>query len=178
ARSWVIRPVGLPDAWVARHSLSHVERDDAAGEQAVRDPREAGRLETGDELVGAGEAADAGREVRVRRAAREHLPERWDDRVEPELVERGEHAARSRDLEDPETPAGAEHPPELAETGVEVGDVAHSEAHGSRVEAPVAEGKGEHVALDPLELRRLCPRSLQHRLREVEAGDDAAAARG
>ena len=79
-------------------------------------------------------------------------------------------AARLRDLEDREPAAGTQHAAQLAQRELEVGDVAHAEADGRRVERRVGERQREHVALHPLE-RRLAARALEHPLREVEAGD-------
>ena len=64
------------------------------------------------------------------------------------------------------------------EAGPEIGDVAHAEADGGRVEAGVRVGQREHVALDPLDRARLAPRPHEHLAREVEPRDDAALALG
>ena len=50
---------------------------------------EALALERGDELLGAGKATDARREIRVRPAAGEHLAEQGHDAVEPEARRTG-----------------------------------------------------------------------------------------
>src|SRR5919109_2866859 len=59
-------------------------------------------------------------------------------------------------------------------SGVEVVEVPDAEADGRGVEALVGERQCERVAADPLDLRLLPPRPLEHRGREVEAGDLAA----
>ena len=95
-------------------------------------------------------------------------------RVEPQRVEGLHHTARLRDLEDREPAAGTQHAAQLAQRELEVGDVAHAEADGRRVERRVLERQREHVALHPVE-RRLAARPREHLLREVEARDAAGA---
>ena len=78
------------------------------------------------------------------------------------------------DLQDRETPAGAQHAVELCERRLEVRDVPDAEADRRGVERAVVEGQREQVALDPGDGLRLRPRAFEHARREVEAGDDAA----
>ena len=146
-----------------------VDRDDPAREQPELDAGEAAAPERGGEILGAGEATDAGGQVGVGLPAREHLAGERHEHVEPEAEERAERAARARDLEHAEPAAGAEHAAQLAQTGLEVLDVADAEADGRRVEARVLERQREHVALEPLDRAGLAARALEHRLREVEA---------
>ena len=130
------------------------------------------------EILGAREAADARRQVRVGLPARQHAAEQRHDAVEPEREERLQDPARLRDLEDREPAAGPQDAPQLAEAGTEIGDVAHAEADRGGVEARVRVGQREHVALDPLDRVRLAPRPHEHLAREVEPRDDAALALG
>src|SRR5262249_22785939 len=124
-------------------------------------------------LLRTGEALDARGKVRVRGAALQDRPEHRHDPVEPDAVERREHAARLRDLEYGDAAAGHEHPPKLAQAAVEVGDVADAEADGRRLDRAVAERKREHAPLDPDRGGKLAARTLEHPRREVETGDDA-----
>src|SRR5262249_4177506 len=102
------------------------------------------------------------------------------DPVEPDRVEGRERgAARLRELEDDEPAAGSKDPRQLAQPGVDVGQVADPEADRDRIEAAGIVGELERVG--PLEahrldtaLGRLLAGEVEHRLREVTA-DDAAA---
>ncbi len=120
------------------------------------------------------EATDARREVRVRLAAREHAACERHEHVEPEPEEGPQDAARPRDLEHRELPAGTQHARELAQAALEIGEIAHAEADRRRVELAVGERERERVALDPLDRAGLLPRALEHPLGEVEP-DDAPA---
>src|SRR5205807_631669 len=77
----------------------------------------------------------------------------------------------------PESPATAEHAPELAQGTLQIVDVADAETDGRRVEVRVREGQREQVARNPLELGRLPPGALEHALGEVEAGHASAGTR-
>src|SRR5205823_7681743 len=99
-----------------------------------------------------GEPADAGGEIRVRRAPREDLAEQRHDAVEPQAIERGEQTARPRDLQDSEPSTLTEDAPQLAQRPVQVLDVPHAEADGRGIEAPDLERKLEQIPADPLEL--------------------------
>ena len=86
-------------------------------------------------------------------------------------------AARLRDLEDREPAAGPEHPPQLARAPPRGRRRCGRRSRPSpRRTTRVLERKREHVALDPLDRRRLAPRPLEHPLGEVEP-DDVARAR-
>ena len=123
------------------------------------------------ELRGRWEAADARGQVRVRLPAGQDAAENRHDAVEPHAVERRERAARCRDLEDPEPPAGLQHAPQLTDSRLEVRDVADPEPDHGDVEARVRERQREHVAFDERHAGGLAPRALEHRSREVEADD-------
>ena len=155
-----------------------MQRDDPATEQPIADVLEAGTLEQRGEVVGAGEAAHARREVRVRLPAGQHPPEHGHDAVEPEPEERPEEAARPRDLEHGHLPAGSEDAGQLAQTALQVGEVADAEPDGRRVELAVAERQRERVALHPLDRAGLLPRPFEHLLREVEPDDASPAPLG
>ena len=156
-------------------SRPRVQRDDAAAEAAVGDVAEAVPSHQLGQLVRAGEAADARRQVRVGLAARQDLAGERDQDVEPELVEELQRPLRLRDLEDADAAARLQHAPQLGEPALEVGDVADAEADGRRVERAVLEGQLEQVALDPLDRGLLPPRALEHARREVEADHLAGA---
>ncbi len=151
-----------------------MQRDDAAGERPITNLSEPVPLEQLCERVGVGEAPHARRQVRVGRAAGEHLAEERHDAVEPDAIERGEAPARRRDLEDAEPTTDAKDAPQLADPGGEVLDVPHTEADGHGVERRVVEGQREHVALHELDLGRLFTSELEHALGEVEPDDIGA----
>ena len=153
-----------------------VERDDPAAEAAIGDVAEAVAAHQLGQLVRAGEAAHARREIGVGLATWKDLARERDQHVEPELVEELQRPARPRDLEDADAPARLEHPPQLVEPALEVGDVADAEADRGGVERAVLEGQLEEIALHPLDRRLLPPRALQHPGREVEP-DHLAGAR-
>ena len=119
-----------------------------------RDLLEAAALEQRGERLGAGEATHARGEVRVRLPAGEHLAEQRHDPVEPEREERPQDAARLRDLEDREPPAGPQHAAQLARAPA-------SRSATFRTPKPtvaasnvvVGERQREQVALDPLDGR-------------------------
>ena len=135
-----------------------------------------GRAQQRRELVRAGEPAHARRQVRVRGAALQHLPEQRDEPVEPEPVERREHAAGLRDLEDRRRrPPGASTRRELGEPALEVGDVADAEPDRRRVEARRPRTAARARRPGPTRSRvDFAPRALEHPRREVEPGDGAA----
>ena len=121
------------------------------------------------ELLRAGEAAHARGQVRVRLAAGQDAAEQRDDPVEPERGRTARAAPRGVVISRIAEPAaGTEHAAQLADPRLEVLDVADPEADDRRVEARVLERQREHVALDQLELGRLAPGALEHRLGEVE----------
>ena len=128
-------------------------------------------MRSASELVRAREAAHAGGEVRVGRAALQHLAEQRHDLVEPQPVERREEPGRRRDLEDPEPPAGLQHPAELGQRRRQVGDVAHAEADRGRVELRIRERHGHDVPLQPSNSLLLGAGAVEHPGREVEADD-------
>src|SRR4051794_6989634 len=131
--------------------LARVEGDDRAREEAEAHVGEARCPQHVREPLRGREALHRRGQVRVRIAAGQHLPEQWDDTVEPERVERPQHAAWLRDLEDREASARPQDAPQLAQRELEVGDVPRAEADCRRVEGLVGERKREHVALHPLD---------------------------
>ena len=156
--------------------LRHVQGDDTPGEEPKSHLSEAADDEKRRQLLGTGEAADAGGQVRVGRAARKHAAEHRDDAVEPEPVE-GRERARGRVISRiPSRPPGRSTRRSSRRPALEVVDVADPEADGDGVECRVLERQREHVARDPLDGGRLPARPLEHRLREVEADDVRAAA--
>src|SRR6185437_4031411 len=144
---------------------------DTPGEAAELHALEAALAEQLRKLLGAGEAADAGREVRVRGTTRENAAEQRHDAVEPELVEERERAPRLRDLEDPEPGPGTEDTSELLDARLEVIDVADPEPDDCGIERRVLEREVQDVGLHPLDLGRLSPCTLEHPLGEVDADD-------
>ena len=125
------------------------------------------------ERLGVREALHRRGQVGVGGAAREHLAEQPGRSRSNQSEKNGRSsAARLRDLEDREPPAGAQHAAQLAQRELQVGDVAHAEADRRRVERPVGERQREHVALHPLEhvrARRVFLRArAEHCSREVE----------
>ena len=93
------------------------------------------------ELTRPGEPPDARRQVRVRRSSREQLAERRNEPVEPEPEEGSGQTLGLRDLETRQGASRPEHPPELAESPVEVGNVANAEPDRDGVEGTVLEGE-------------------------------------
>ena len=84
--------------------------------------------------------------------ARDRAQQRHDP-VEPQGEEGRERRALGLgDLEDHQAPSGPQDPGQLADAGVEVGEVAHPEADRDRVEGGVVVGQVERVG--PLELHR------------------------
>ena len=107
-----------PAGTVARHGHVRTAVCSAtidAAEQPEAHLLEAAALEQRGELLGAGEATHARREVRVRAPAGEHLAEQRHDPVEPEREERPQDASGLRDLEDREPPSGPQHAPQLGD---------------------------------------------------------------
>ena len=107
--------------------------------------------------LGAGEAAHRGGQVRVGAAAVEDLAEGGDAAVEPERVEARQRlpCVGPRDLEADDAPARAHDARELAQAGLEVGQVAQAEGDRRGREGAVAERHRGRVAAHPLDRRRV-----------------------
>src|SRR5439155_17990986 len=104
----------------------------------------------------------------------QHLAEQRHDAVEPDAVERREQPAWSRDLEHSKSSVGTQDAAQLTECAFDVVDVANSETDGCTVKGRVVERQRQEIAANPLQRGRLAPRTLQHRLREVESGHSSS----
>ena len=154
------------------HAPPRVERDDPAGEAAGTRTSPKPVAHQRGELVRAGEAADARRQVRVRRAARQHLAEQRDDPVEPERVERRERPARPRDLEDRR--GGRRARARAAARAIAALRGRRRSGRRSRPSprrtTPSANGSSSRSPRTHSSCGRLAPGALEHPLREVEPG--------
>src|ERR1700761_3248657 len=127
-----------------------VDRDDAAGQHRVADRLEPGPVHLLGQAVRRGEAADRLGQVAVGLGLVGEGAEQRHDAVEPEREEgRERRPRRLGDLEDDQPPAPLQHPRHLAQTAVEVGEVAGAEGDRDRVEALPVVGQLERVG--PLE---------------------------
>src|SRR6185295_15994319 len=143
-----------------------VQGDDAAAEQTPGDLVEAGLVEQLREAFRWRKPPYARGQVRVGRAAGEHLSGQGDDSVEPQAVERLEEPTRPRDLEDREAASRLENTPEFGEPALEIVEVADSEAHRRCVERLVRERHPRRIAGDPVDVWILLASAREHRLGE------------
>src|SRR5204863_1581145 len=142
--------------------------DDPTREGAVAHRIEARGRDQPRQLLGAGKASHACREIGVGGSTRYKLAEQRHHYVEPEAVEGGEEAARPGDLENREPSTVAEHTAQLAHGALEVLDVADAEADGNGIEARIVERKREDVPARPLQVGRLPASAREDAVGEVE----------